>query len=120
VLTTDHTVLLATAFIANRIDYCNSVLFAAATTHAIRRLQMVMNAVARIVIIIIILFANNATACTSTSIQLRRAGQQGPIRTLTAGLKRLIKQLLGTYYMTQVKYYKQSRKLENQYFQCYS
>ena len=50
--------------------------------------------------------------CTSTSIQLRRAGQQGPTRTLTAALKRvdLIKQLLGTYSTTQVKYYIQTRK----------
>ena len=30
------------------------------------------------------------TVCTSTSIQFRRAGQQGPTRTLTAALKRLI------------------------------
>jgi len=41
----------------------------------------------------------------------RRAGQQGPTRTLTltAVLKRVIKQLLGwpTYSTTQVKYYKQ-------------
>jgi len=49
-----------------------------------------------IVIIIIILFANNTTVslCTSTSLQLRRAGQQGPTRTLTAALTRVIKQLL--------------------------
>jgi len=55
---------------------------------------------------------NNTTVCTSTSIQLRRSGQQGPTRTLTAALKRLIKQLLGTSSITQVKYYKQTRKLE--------
>ena len=36
----------------------------------------------------------------------RRAGQQGPTKTLTAALKRVIKQLLGTYPITQVKYYK--------------
>jgi len=36
----------------------------------------------------------------------RRAGQQGPTRTLTAALRRVIKQLLGTYSITQVKYYK--------------
>ena len=30
--------------------------------------------------------------CTSTSIQFRRAGQQGPTRTLTAALKRLIQE----------------------------
>ena len=46
-------------------------------------------------------------------MQLRRAGQQGPTRTLTADLKRLVKQLMGTYFITQVKYYKQTRKLEN-------
>jgi len=51
-------------------------------------------------------------ACTSTSIHFRRAGQQGPTRTLTAALKRVIKQLLGTYSIEQVKYYKQTRKLE--------
>jgi len=37
---------------------------------------------------------NNTTVCTSTSIQFRRAGQQDPTRTLTAALKRVIKQLL--------------------------
>ena len=36
----------------------------------------------------------------------RRAGQQGPTRTLTAALKRVIKRLLGTHSITQVKYYK--------------
>jgi len=40
---------------------------------------------------------SNTTVCTSTSIQFRRAGQQGPTRTLTAALKRVIEQLLGTY-----------------------
>jgi len=45
-------------------------------------------------------------------MQLRRAGQQGPTRTLTAALKRVIKQLLGTYSITQVKYNKQIRQLE--------
>jgi len=38
-------------------------------------------------------------------MQLRRAGQQGPSGTLTAAIKRVIKQLLGTYSNTQVKYY---------------
>jgi len=47
----------------------------------------------------------------STSIQFRRAGQQGPTRTLTAALKRVIKQLLCTYSITQVKYYKKTRKI---------
>jgi len=51
-------------------------------------------------------------ACTSTSIHFRRAGQRGPTRTLTAALKRVIKQLLGTYSIEQVKYYKHARKLE--------
>ena len=46
---------------------------------------------------------NNTTVCTSTSLQFRRAGQQGPTRTLTAAIKRVIKQLLGTYSITQVK-----------------
>jgi len=32
---------------------------------------------------------NNTTACTSTSVQFRRAGQQGPTRTLTAALKNM-------------------------------
>jgi len=36
----------------------------------------------------------------------RSAGQQGPTRTLTAALKRVVKQLLCTYSITQVKYYK--------------
>ena len=35
---------------------------------------------------------NSKTICTSTSIQFRRAGQQGPTRTLTAALKRLIQE----------------------------
>ena len=34
---------------------------------------------------------------------VRRAGQQGPTRTLTAAIKRVIKQLLGTHSITQVK-----------------
>ena len=41
---------------------------------------------------------------------LRRAGQQGPTRTLTAALKRLIKQLLGTYSITQVKLLQTNKK----------
>ena len=36
---------------------------------------------------------HNTTVRTSTSMQLRRAGQQGPTGTPTAGLKRSIKQL---------------------------
>ena len=43
------------------------------------------------------------------------AGQQGPTRTLTATPKRSIKQLLGTYSITQVKYYKRE-KLEKSIF----
>ena len=42
----------------------------------------------------------------------RAAGQEGPKKTLTAALKHVIKQLLGTYSIIQVKYYKQTRKLE--------
>ena len=49
---------------------------------------------------------NTTTVCTSTSIQSTRARQQGPTRTLTAALKHVIKQLLGTYSITQVKYYR--------------
>jgi len=33
---------------------------------------------------------NNTTVCTFTSIHFRRAGQQGPTRTLTAALKQLV------------------------------
>ena len=47
---------------------------------------------------------NDTTVRASTSIQLRRAGQQGSTRTLTAALKRVVKHLLGTYSITQ--YYK--------------
>ena len=72
-----------------------------------------------VIIIIIILFPNNTTVCTLTSIQFRRSGQQGLTRTLTAALKRVIKQLLGTYSITQVKYYKREN-LRNQSFQCCS
>ena len=43
---------------------------------------------------------SNTTVCTSTSIQLRTAGQQGPTRTLTAALQHSIKQLLGIYSKT--------------------
>ena len=40
---------------------------------------------------------HNTTVRTSTSIQLRRAGQQGLTRKLTAALERSLKQLLDTY-----------------------
>jgi len=50
------------------------------------------------------------------SIQLRRAEQQGPTGTLTAAPKRLIKQLLGTHSITQVKYCRQTRKVEKSFF----
>jgi len=62
---------------------------------------------------------NNITVCTSTLIQYYlfwRARQQGPKRTLTVTLKRLIKQLLGTYSTRQAKYYKQTRKLVKSIF----
>ena len=39
-------------------------------------------------------------------LEMFAAGQQRPTRTLTAALKRVIKQLQGTYSITQVKYYK--------------
>jgi len=42
---------------------------------------------------------NNTTVCAFASIQFRRAGQQGPTRTL----KRVIKQV---HSITQIKYYK--------------
>ena len=45
----------------------------------------------------------------------RRAGQQGPTRTLTVALKRSIKQLLGTYSITQVKHHKREN-YRNQFF----
>ena len=40
---------------------------------------------------IIIFLPNNTTVYTFAWIRFRRAGQQGPIRTLTAALKRSIK-----------------------------
>ena len=52
---------------------------------------------------------NNTTVCTSTSTQLRRAGQQGLTRTLTAALERVIKQLPSKS-ITQVKYYNTNEK----------
>ena len=59
---------------------------------------------------------NNTTVCTSTSIHFRRAGHQGPTRTLTGALKHSIKQLMGTYSTRQIKYYNQTRKLEKSTF----
>jgi len=47
---------------------------------------------------------NNTTVYTFAWIRFRRAGQQGPIRTLTAALKCSIKkQSLGAYTITQIK-----------------
>ena len=46
---------------------------------------------------------NNTTVYTFAWIRFRRAGQQGPIRTLTAALKRSIKKSLGAYTITQIK-----------------
>ena len=48
-MTTDARRTLATAFVANQVDYCNAVLYgtSAAVT---RRLQMVLNAAARLVV----------------------------------------------------------------------
>ena len=40
----------------------------------------------------------------------RRAGQQGPTRTLKTAVKSVIKQLLGTYSITHVKYYKRETR----------
>jgi len=54
------------------------------------------------------------------TISEEQLGQQGPTRTLTAAIKRVIKkQLLGTKSITQVKYYKREN-CTNQSFQCYS
>ena len=53
---------------------------------------------------------NNTTVCASTSIQMRKAGQQGPTRTLTAALKCSIKQL-HNYYKGKVLQNKKSRKI---------
>ena len=53
---------------------------------------------------IIIYLPNNTTVCTFTSIQFTRAGQQGPTRTLTAALKRVIKQLLDSLHIISHKY----------------
>jgi len=48
-LTTDARRTLATAFVANRVDYCNAVLYG--TSSAVtRQLQMVLNAAARMVV----------------------------------------------------------------------
>jgi len=49
-------------------------------------------------IIIIIYLPNNTTVYTFAWIRFRRAGQQGPIRTLTAALKRSIKTVTGCIY----------------------
>ena len=45
--------------------------------------------------IMIFYLPNNTTLCTFAWIRFRRAGQQGPIRTLTAALKRSIKTVAG-------------------------
>jgi len=68
--------------------------------------------------IIVIYLPSNTTIAyaLSTSMQFRRAEQQGQTRTPAGALKRLIKQLLGTYSNTQVKYYEQTRKLEKSIF----
>ena len=49
---------------------------------------------------------------TYSNTDLEEQNSKGPARTLTAALERLIKQLLVTYSTTQVKYYKQTRKLK--------
>jgi len=48
-LTTDALCTLATAFVANRVDYCNAVLYGTSTSVK-RRLQLVLNAAARMVV----------------------------------------------------------------------
>jgi len=52
-------------------------------------------------------FPNNTTVGTYASLQLSRAGQQGPTRTLTAALKRLIKHLLDIHSTTRVQFWAQ-------------
>ena len=47
-LTTDARRTLVTAFVANRVDYCNAVLYGTSTS-VTRRLQMVLNSAARMV-----------------------------------------------------------------------
>jgi len=46
---------------------------------------------------------NNTTVCTFAWIRFRRAGQQGPIRTLTAALKRSIKTVTGCIFYHTIK-----------------
>ena len=48
-LTTDARHTLVTAFVAGRVDYCNAVLYGTSTA-VTRRLQMVLNAAARLVV----------------------------------------------------------------------
>jgi len=48
-LTVDARRTLATAFVANRVDYCNTVLYGTSTAIT-RQLQTVLNAAARMVI----------------------------------------------------------------------
>ena len=48
-LSVDNARMLAHAFIASRIDYCNSILYQTAAVH-LRPLQMVLNAAARLVV----------------------------------------------------------------------
>jgi len=48
-LTTDARRTLATAFVTNRVDYCNAVLCGTSAV-VIRRLQMALNAAARLVV----------------------------------------------------------------------
>ena len=48
-LPTDARRTLAAAFIASRVDYCNGVLYGV-SSQIIRRLQMVLNAAARLVV----------------------------------------------------------------------
>jgi len=45
----DNAKMLAHAFIASRVDYCNSILYQATAIH-LRPLQLVLNAAARLVV----------------------------------------------------------------------
>ena len=48
-LSADNARMLAHAFIASRVDYCNSILYQTAAVH-LRPLQLVLNAAARLVV----------------------------------------------------------------------
>ena len=53
----------------------------------------------------------------NTALKNRTASDKNTFNSYPKGV---IKQLMGIYSTTQIKYYKQTRKLENQSFQRYS